>query len=48
MSPAGPQFAMSIAGVESFENRIKMAQDELGIPPDNRISIHYKAQMEIL
>ena len=39
---------MSIAGVESFENKIKMAQDELGIPADNRINIHYKARMEIL
>ncbi|XP_019849889.1 PREDICTED: paraplegin-like [Amphimedon queenslandica] len=48
VSPASPQFMMSIAGVESFENRIKMAQDELGIPPDDRISIHYKARMEIL
>lgn len=42
----GPHFKMSIAGVDSFENKIKAAQDELGIAHDDRINIHYSAQME--
>ena len=44
----GPQFMMSIAGVDSFESKINAAQDELGIPPFDRITVNYRIQSDTL
>ena len=39
---------MTIAGVDSLEKKLNMAQDELGIPPYNRIPVQYRNQSETL
>ena len=40
----GPQFVMTIPGVDSFEKKLNTAQDELGIPGFNRIPVKYRNQ----
>lgn len=39
---------MSIAGVDSFENKIAQAQDEMGIPQNDRLTINYRTQSDTL
>jgi spastic paraplegia protein 7 len=46
--PYGPQFIMSISGVETFEKRMNSIQDEMNIIPEGRIPIRYKSTPETL
>lgn len=48
VQPHGPQFMMSISSIESFENKLKSAQDDIGIPHESRIPISYQSLSENL
>src|SRR4029434_10399533 len=41
--PARKTYVYSIGSVESFERRLEEAQDQLGIPPSERIHVSYEA-----
>ncbi|WKT42829.1 AAA ATPase domain [Fusarium oxysporum f. sp. vasinfectum] len=41
--PARKSYVFSIGSVESFERKLEQAQDELGIPPSERIPVSYEA-----
>lgn len=41
--PSRKSYVFSIGSVESFERKLEQAQDELGIPPSERIPVSYEA-----
>lgn len=41
--PGRKSYVFSIGSVESFERKLEQAQDELGIPPSERIPVSYEA-----
>ena len=38
-----PQFSFSVASVEWFERHVEEAQNEPGIPPEERIGVQYQS-----
>ena len=46
--PYGPQYSMTISGVDSFEKKLNTAQEELGIPMFSRIPVKYRSQQSNL
>ena len=44
----GPQFMFTISGVDSLEDKLQKAQEELGVPPSGWVSVNYKGQSDTL
>jgi AFG3 family protein len=47
-APGGSSYHFSIGSVESFEHNIEIAQNELGIPPRERVPISYTNEVSTL
>lgn len=44
----GPQFMFTISGVDSLEDKLQKAQEEMGVPPSGWVPINYKGQSDTL